>query len=526
MSQGIKKLKHVVLFITGVILLFHVGKQIYSEFLSDREEMPCLHGDILRIDETDYHMEAVNLLHGKFPVIGYTQPDSVYKLCIPKGREFYFDMLKHIGPVTMLARAPVYIISLAIAYKFLGISIYTITFLNIFFILAAACFLYLIAYNYLKDYAFFAMSLGVWVWWHYFPVPLDVSDAETLLLFAFSFLVYFLDNAFTKESKGRYLLAGIATAFAMLSKGVFIMVPLLVLFVLLIQHRRQLKAALSFASAYVIGVFILLLPWIIFINYKRVASVTERQQSRERLKEITPNLHFNNNRDYIIANAAVDSTLSVIPQWMLTYGYNFYLTDGGFIVLTNQVTDEVCLMLNNEYCTDGGLHPEWKIISNSYYNTHPVHASATMRCLLFYYHQPRYFVKIMSAKLAVCRQFPHWFFLAGWVWGMQIWDEWLKKKGWQGKRNLVLLFAALLGIFVLFTAREAMLFIFPLWLLAALVRGAFNPLRAHLLTVGILWLSVIFVILPFQGQIRYIGFYTAFSVVYLVYSFLNSIKKA
>jgi hypothetical protein len=89
------------------------------------------------------------------------------------------------------------------------------------------------------------------------------------------------------------------------------------------------------------------------------------------------------------------STLFTVLPWSL---YASIRSDK-VIILSTQGTP-VLLEMNNEYCIDGGWHPEYSQSSESFYNNDGIDKSRTLlKVGNFYWKNPRLFFQIMSKKL-------------------------------------------------------------------------------------------------------------------------------
>jgi 4-amino-4-deoxy-L-arabinose transferase-like glycosyltransferase len=90
----------------------------------------------------------------------------------------------------------------------------------------------------------------------------------------------------------------------------------------------------------------------------------------------------------------VASTLLTIMPWSLYSS----IRKGEIIILSTQGS-HVLLEMNNEFCVDGGWHPEYVNIKESFYNNDGIEKSRTvLKVANFYWKNPRLFLKIMSNK--------------------------------------------------------------------------------------------------------------------------------
>jgi 4-amino-4-deoxy-L-arabinose transferase-like glycosyltransferase len=196
-------------------------------------------------------------------------------------------------------------------------------------------------------------------------VPILQPEIITQLLATFTCLVGVV--AFRRpNSKFLHLVFGISASLLVLCKGYFIIFTAFMIFVYLFSFFRNKKVNDIYALALFVGGFLLLLmPWTWFINSAVQNGIDERLKFTEILRENATTMVENRSEIY-----ADDGSIrgDIILSIILTIQY-LNSAQNDFFLITNQVNGNHILDVNNEYCIDGGFHPEWRVIQSSFYNT-------------------------------------------------------------------------------------------------------------------------------------------------------------
>lgn len=369
----------------------------HSASLNNTQSCTCNHG--YGIDPFEYHLIAANLaLHNQFPVYGFIGPPDEYQICKENTEARpYLNDLQKAGPVLFTGRPPVFPLLLGICYKLFGVN------LQAFLFLCALCSALLAG---LMPYAGYRL-------WGKKGLLMGCFSAVLFLLFKnegsssinaeyFTKLIAFicfltLLIAFRERKRKDFFISGVFLGILLLTKGTFIFLPLLLTLYLLYEGIRQKNFTFIRNLSFLIGGSLLFIaPWSAYINIQVGKHQSEMQSWAKRFAATLPPTIKVNNRDSLLQQG--NYSPGAIDYFNKTQQI-VYTTNLHFILITNQVDTEILRSVNNEYCLDGDFHPEWKLISTSYYNTTYESLSSTSQILHFYMEHPVLAAKIFTAKL-------------------------------------------------------------------------------------------------------------------------------
>lgn len=417
-----------------------------STSLNNQENCTCNHG--YGIDPFEYHLIAANLaLYNQFPVYGFAGPAANYNLCPEnKAAAPYLHDLQETGPVLFTGRPPVFPLLLGIAYKLGGVNE------QVFLLLCALCTALLVG----------LMPLTGYHLWRTKGLFIGLSAAISFLLFKntgsssinaeyFTKLVafvlfYTLLLAWQQNKPIKYLFAGLWLGIVLLTKGTFVFLPLLITALLVYRTLRQrnftpLKNLFYLAT----GAFITIAPWSLFINLQVQHNHKHMQEWVARFAATVPQLQATTRNELFKGDTLSRQAIDYFNKSQQIA----YTTPGGFILLTNQVDTEILRSVNNEYCVDGDFHPEWKVISTSFYNTRYKKLTGKGQILHFYADNPQAAIQIFTAKVRnAFSEYPAFFGGSAALWVLLIVISFLASKGVDRK----LLFPALVLLLCLIVA--------------------------------------------------------------------------
>jgi 4-amino-4-deoxy-L-arabinose transferase-like glycosyltransferase len=240
-------------------------------------------------------------------------------------------------------RTPAYPLFLGIVYKIVGISPYKAKLVQLLLLTIIAGFLPLIGYYFWKTKGFFSGLIAGPLYLINYYSTADKILTEPLIAFVLFLMLISYIYYETRKSTLSNIILGIMLGIGLLTKGSLLFIPIMVFLYLIRQcyRNRQIK---PFKDLLLMFLFFILtiLPWSLYASIKS---------------------------DSII-----------------------FLSSQGKHVLMD---------CNNEYCVDGGWHPEWETTEKSFYRHDGMgdDASPALRVLNFYKSHPSLFPKIMMSKI-------------------------------------------------------------------------------------------------------------------------------
>ncbi len=352
-------------------------------------------------DLLEYQTVAVNFAKKDiFPYMGFFSTEEDYQL-----RPNRFDslqarsipaveFLRDAGPAVFLRKPPVYSFCLGVIYKSLGTDVRFAYAFNLLLLSFMAGLMPLMGYRHLKLPGLLCGFVAAFFLVKYKLPSAFKIDPETLLSF-WLFAGFFADIYF-KESNNplKHIAIGLFLGFALLTKGSIIFIPLFYLCYLFLKTLFKKSGWRSLLCTGV-GIFVVLLPWIVFANYLRVTTVAERAVWNERNLVALNRLGDVQNQPVLIGG----KVNPVIAEYVLRHEYSTYAVADGFIIITPQAEGDQILAYHNELSVDGWWHPDWRFRKELYYNKHFSTRNAWIRVLRFYAAHPSLLFRIALAKL-------------------------------------------------------------------------------------------------------------------------------
>jgi 4-amino-4-deoxy-L-arabinose transferase-like glycosyltransferase len=348
-------------------------------------------------DFFEYHLPATNLaLYGRFPVYGFIGPISKYKLCPQPDSVKYYRDTRAAGVIIFPSKPPLYSFLAGMAYRIFGFSPQTAVNLNVALLSLAAVLIVLIGYHIFGMWGFFVGLLSALLWLLYRRNDVWNFDAEVLTAAMCAVVVFFGALLRVRPKKGYHFLLGMAMGCLLLAKGYFAFGALLLCLYYIykfisgkvVQHVQRL---LWFAA----GCMVVMLPWMIHINRALQQDIPNRLMFHQKLKATAPKLLLHS-RDEIFTPEGTFRE-DVIEDLLKFHQYQ-HAIENGFVIISNQLGDYNILNVHNEYCTDGDFHPEWRIITHSFYHRHQ-DKHKHHKLWLFYLEHPALLVKLSWAKI-------------------------------------------------------------------------------------------------------------------------------
>lgn len=492
----------------------------------------CIADKAFPSDALEYHFIAVNFaLANQFPVLGFLKDTAAYHICPTRGSASLLQMLQQNGPVVLLSRPPMYSFLLGLAYKLFGIHVWFTSVFNAALLSLIMVLLPMAGFQLWQKKGLMAGVLIALIYIglraNYFMGQHNVENMCMLI-----YIVLFMAGLRLGKPTARpvhYLLVGLAVGFSVLTKGIFILTPVFIVVFLFIQ-KKGLKQWLYNVGMLSAGVMLIVLPWVIYINTIRVNTIAERTAWAAKVKSQLPDIKADT-RDELAANKAA---YPLINDFIMKQFYIHYVEETGFIIVTNQIAGGALLLVNNEQCTDGDLHPEWKMIKGAYYNTHHLDKSANARIVHFYMDNPRLFVKIMVAKIANASSvFPLFFLLSAALWALVLLQQLINRRVLNGNyKNANTLVGALL-VLILACAFVPVPAVGVLILVGIFTLGLLLMPRAagenQMIILPALVANLLGVVLVIYGDVRFIAVTNPVSLLvsmYLLYTLICNMRKA
>jgi len=349
------------------------------------------------IDDLEYQIVAANLaLHNKFPVYGFISSMDDYHLCKYPDSVAYYRDTKKAGTLIFVSKPPLYSLCLGVAYKLFGFKPCIALLFNFI------CFILIVSLMPVAGFFIYRLPgsiagiIAALLYLSIQEIKLYTINAEGLT--ALLVMIAFVIGVATIRARKlfMYFILGISLGLLMLCKGYFVLS--LILFSIYLLYKLFKDNTFIYLRALIfinLGPCILILLWMIYINPLVHNDLPERLLFYQKLKATAPQLLLSDRSQGFDSTGKVRS--DVIECINKHYQYQFAKVNG-LVVISNLVNDDNILDVHNEYCTDGDFHPEWRIISNSFYNQHPG-LTGYQRLWLFYSEKPRLGLQIALAKL-------------------------------------------------------------------------------------------------------------------------------
>lgn len=342
-------------------------------------------------DTWEYQSMGVNFAKGHgIQKFGGLEPFHTYKFETPSLLPPYYNYFIRAGYQTFY-RTPAYPLFLGVVYQLFGVSPRIAKSLQLLMLVIIAASLPFIGNHYWGRSGFIG-GLGAGG----FYLATNYRLAEVILtesLAAFAVFLVLLAFMAYEQRKGVITAAalGISLGFALLVKGTLIFLPILTGSMILVgaimnRDRNELERLLVITAAAIL----IVAPWSFYVNAKS-----------ERL-----------------------------------------------VLLATQEGSQL-LSDNNEFCTDGRWHPEWRAKKDSFYNTDGIdRARYLTKVVNFYWHHPALLPRCMTAKfIAGFGPLPFLWMFTGLVLLGSIYG--IANRFMQSERFKVVCFAALVSLGVL-----------------------------------------------------------------------------
>lgn len=350
-------------------------------------------------DAFEYYLPAANLaLYRCFPCYGFIGSLNEYQLHPQPESISYFRDTKSAGVIVFPSKPPFYSFVLGSAFKIFGLFPAVVTYLNKSF-LALTALLLLCSGFWMRSsgghFAAFA-ALAAFLFLAFAEYTCVNLDAETLTMCLAMAAFCTVTLAFKKSKNSWRFIAGVVTGLLLLTKGYFVITWIfLSLYWLYVFLKRRMLSDLSGLLLFNAGIGFILLPWILYINPLLQKDIPQRLAFHERLKKTAPQIYLSSHEQMFDSAGIIRED---VIDWYNKFHQYQHATENGFVFISNQYGEYNILNVHNEFCVDGDFHPEWKIISSSFYNQLP-EQSKHGKLLAFYTRNPLLGLRITAAKL-------------------------------------------------------------------------------------------------------------------------------
>lgn len=356
----------------------------------------------VNISETDafhYQVQAVNLVKfHSYPDLTLHAPPEVY----------FIDTLQHMGlsslltlklltqhpPVNDFTKPPFYPLIISAIYALFGINPQYVVNFHAWVIIFTAIAQVFIAIRLLS---FWGLPIGVLSGLIYYNVTIpDVANFYPHFLVQFFILIIFWIRIDRKKLFSRNYAAavGLLLGLMVLTNGNTVFIPLLILAYQFVRCFKQgrYKSLLFMFLAFLFT----LSPWILFANIRLAATKAERA---EWVASVGDGVVVKKQAKAVFHNhTQLTATDSMVMKLCILNMYSKFCTDG-YVIISKQPFGDEILGAHNEFSYDGNFHPEWRFLSNSYYNTYPSSSPPLLRIIGFYYSNPQSLVRNVVGKL-------------------------------------------------------------------------------------------------------------------------------
>ncbi|MCS6933609.1 MAG: glycosyltransferase family 39 protein [Chitinophagales bacterium] len=367
--------------------IFICNKTATSEYFSPNGFNP---------DFFEYHLPAANLaLHHRFPVYGFLSHINDYKLCAHPDSVKYYRDTYYAGTMFFSSKPPLYSLLIGMTYSWFGFKPQTAVQFNVL-CLMVLCFS-VAASVYLMNGGWMFSIIAATVVYLLRNGEIFNYDAELLTACLVGCTCLLLVIAAKYRKAFFHVLAGVVTALLLLSKGYFLPVVVFIAagYIYGLKKLRTITFG-KYILYYLMGVLVIWLPWIVFINSVIQKDIPNRLRFSNRLEATSPRLMLQHHRE--IFNRQGKIREDVIEDILKFHQYQ-HARENDFILITNQLGEYNILNVHNEFCTDGDFHPEWRIIKTSFFNQLPKEMNKHCKLLHFYREHPWLFFRLMIAKV-------------------------------------------------------------------------------------------------------------------------------
>ena len=320
-------------------------------------------------DAFEYYMPAANLaLHNKFPYYGFISSMDDYQLnSKPESIKYFADTYKA-GSMVFVSKPPLYSLLLGLSFKLFGFKPFIAIVFN-FVCLVVIVFCMLLLGYLIKKWLGLLIALISILLWFIVSVPIVYHcDAEMLTkAFAMLFLLISIFS-FRQKKNSFFFLLGLTAALLLLTKGIFLFSFLFTgiwLFVVFLKVKTTQK--LKQIIFYLIGLFIPLFIWMLYINPLLKRDIPNRLVFADKLEATTPQILVEKREQLFDSNGVLRK--DVIENLNKFHQYQ-HARENSFVFISNQNGKYNILNVHNEFCTDGDFHPEWRIIKTSFYQSY------------------------------------------------------------------------------------------------------------------------------------------------------------
>lgn len=461
----------------------------------------------------EYHTSAVNFALGnKVAVMGIIYPESSYNICTDDIADSTNQVGKAVrvifkdnGSLPLLYRPPLISLLLGITYKCFGVNLLYGYILNLLFISLTAALMPVILFKLWKNKGVIAGLIAALIFLKLRAPMAEKIGPEPLISLLLTLMLLATISIQNAGKFSRYLLLGMLFGIGILTKGnSFFLAPLYALFILITGWRQPVLTVKKIGGI-MMGGFIIMLPWMIWANYLRLTTVTEREQWKKSVQAYSPDI-IAKNKAFKLGTASLAELIELLTKVM----YPVYADANNLVIITNQMnlSGKTTWWINNEYCVDGQVHPEVELVQNTYYNNKHPEISDWHKILYFYKDNPSYFLPIIKGKINGCSRNGFWFsWLACILWGFCV----LQARIYQshGKRQqffvaILLIVATLFAGFTALHPSDAYVPYYIALLLAGslLYKASYQTRLPIMLPIGILNSFLICII--FVGEPRYL----------------------
>jgi 4-amino-4-deoxy-L-arabinose transferase-like glycosyltransferase len=463
------------------------------------------------VDELDYHFIAVNFaLKNQFPVLGYLDKPSAYKFrYTPDVDNLYLNIFKVSGPVYTFIRPPLYPLLVGMMYKIFGFHLSTLIWINILMVAATIGLFPYIAFNIWSVPGFFAGLLASIIMFFSMNYRIMLMDIEILGALLY-FVMFYLALLIEKDDLWKYRLClGILFGLELLERPTFIfLIPFYLIYYYLFKNQASFASYLKKILPIILGIILLILPWILYSNYIQMETVAERKTWAEKtMANVEKPVLFNSKKEIAGSHKNTVIALQNLVRFKLVRDLRI---NNEFLY-----EDDGLLYVNNEYCINNIADMDcygwlWKFIRTSYYNTHNTSHNTVAKVMHFYLDNPGYIYKIPLERLKFSAEYPLIFWLAPALWGLSVICFAISAL----KNNLcrilckTALWILFIGFYILAFdpnisghVRKVMAFV-PVYVIAALLwKRHYNSMLP--IIYPLFWLSIFIYILFIWGDMRF-----------------------
>ena len=464
-------------------------------------------------DILDYHFISVNFaLTNQFPVTGYILDTSIYKIQYDKTLDdLFLNMFKKNGSVTTFARPPLYPLVLGCIYKIFGYKIYFVQRLNILLLSLIISLTPLVGFKTWGMIGYWAglIGSGLFAALGCQNYLIETVDVEIFIAFVF-FLLSSIGLILRVTSRPFLFFAfGLSIGLGLLAKPVIVAFPFLYASYLLLKHSKSnFRPILVRIAVLFVGVFLVILPYTIYINHQHETTIDQREAWIKRVSATMSNIEYNDYSEMPPCNINdFDQCIPVFKDYIKTM-FITHCSTRSFIIITNSGGPQLFYQ-NNELSIDGKpLHFEWAYVKNSFYRKYFANEPVMVKLFHFYSKYPSYIFRIPMARLSyTAGKAPLLYWLSAALFGLCIIQRRqtnLKNKKMKGFINLLIFMltaASLICSFIIFQYATILLFV-PLFLIGILL---YRPVDEQKIPVVFptLWMSLFLFVFVLYGHERF-----------------------